>query len=552
MSNKLLDIEMPGRYVGGEYGSRCLNFTPRLRIAICFPDLYEIGMSNQTIKLLYNLLNQIPGVYCERVFAPADDFRALLKNENKTLFTLETGTPILEMDILAFTVGYELSATNILNVLDAGGISVQKQNRTSKEPIVVAGGTGLTNPKPFADIFDAVFIGEAEKEFSDLIQKLADCKADGFSRKEIIDLIISSKHIWHSGKKEPTSRAIWSDFGKKSIQWKYLPVPNVSVVQDHGVIEVMRGCPNGCRFCHAGFFYRPMRCKDFTGIIEESDYLINEAGYREITLSSLSTGDYQSIYELMQILNSRYKDKHISFSLPSLRLNSFTISLLEEVSSVRKSGLTFAIETADKKWQHAINKDISKEKILEIIEDAKKRGWKLAKFYFMIGLPVADEMQEAERIVEYLLDIKAKTKIKINTNIGTFVPKPHTPYQWDKQLTLEQSKSALQYIKNTLKGSGIKVNYHEPFQSYLEGIISRGDEKVSGIIIKAFENGASFDAWEDKLNKPVWQDVLAGENAQEYINERDVEQMLPWDDIDLGVTKKYLIKEKQKSMKGEL
>ncbi len=545
LKNILLNVTMPGRYVGGEFGSIKSYNKQNLNFGICFPDLYEIGMSNQAVKLLYRGLNSLKGISCERVFAPAQDFEKKLKANNIPLYTLESGIPLNELDILGFSIGYELSATNILTILETGHIPIQKKGRTEKDPIIIAGGPAITNPAPFSNFLDAVYLGEAEKDFYSIMNNVSNAKEKGADRQSILKIIEKSPYVWTEHKKESVKRSIWPGFNSKISG--LIPVSSISTVQDNGIIEIMRGCPNSCRFCHAASFYRPYRQKEIELIIEEVDFLVNDCGYNELTLSSLSSGDYKDLDILIKRLNFLHEKRNISFSLPSLRINSFTLPLLKELSKVRKSGLTFAIETPEENWRKSINKEINPEKIILILKEARDMGWKLAKFYFMIGLPGTDRATEADKIAEYVDKIQKKTGMKLNVNVGTFIPKPHTPFQWSPQLKEDESYRDMRKLKNYFKRNpNVKLSYHSPIVSYIEGIISRGDKRVGDIILNAFNSGARLDAWEEHFDMSIW--LKAIDNADwnvedETTREKSLEEALPWDGINLGITKKYLKKE---------
>jgi radical SAM superfamily enzyme YgiQ (UPF0313 family) len=433
LKKELLSINTPGRYVGGEYGSLVKN-NSNLNIALCFPDLYEIGMSNQAVKILYNIINRQTDASCERVFSPAPDMEELLRSKNTPLFSLESGRLIKDNDLLAFTVGYELAATSILNVIDLSGIPLRNAERSEDDPIIIAGGPAITNPVPFGDFLDAVYIGEAEQTFIDIVRKLDAMKAGGAGRTALIEEIKTSPYFWYKGKADITKRALWTEFGEMT-SGSGLIVPSIKTVQDHGVVEIMRGCPNGCRFCHAGIFYRPFREKGVDLILSEVESLINSCGYREITLSSLSSGDYHNIKDIIWILNKRYENRKISFSFPSIRINSFTLPLISEISKVRKSGLTFAVETPLLVHQRGLNKEAPMDRIIEILREAKRLGWNKAKFYFMTGLPFFEDEDETDSIIDFLREVGRESRMQLNVNIGTFIPKPHTPFQWSYQLT---------------------------------------------------------------------------------------------------------------------
>ncbi len=556
----LLNVSLPGRYTGGEYGSIKKSGKHDYSMALCFPDLYEIGMSNQAVKILYREFNTLEGISCERVFAPDKDFEQELIDNDIPLYTLESGMPLYELDLLGITIGYELSATTILSILEAGKISIWNEERTDDEPLIIAGGPAITNPLPFGKFFDGVFIGEAEDAFSKVLVKLRESKQSGGKRNDALKIIEDSENIWTYRKHKkniPAKRALWNGFATRE-KLEGIPVSNITTVQDNGIIEIMRGCPHNCRFCHAGFFYRPYRQKDVKDIIKEADFLINGCGYNEITLSSLSSGDYNGLSDLVKELNSRYGGKHISFSLPSLRINTFTLSLLQDLAIIRKSGLTFAVETPDPDWQRSINKEVTLERTVEILREAKKLGWKVAKFYFMVGLPVTggSKMSEEEKIAEFIDTVQKATGMRLNVNVGTFIPKPHTPFQWSGQLTVEESYRKLTWLKAKFKRNPhVKLSYHTPFVSFLEGVISRGDERVGNLIYKAYKRGARLEAWSEYFDREIWTKVFSEADwdiESQTCLTKSPDCSLPWDTVDLGVNKKYIEYEYRKSQKNEL
>lgn len=551
----LLEVQNPSRYLGGEYGQIVKEGDDYLNFTMAFPDLYEIGMSNQAIKIIYNGLNARENIRCERVFTPDTDFEKLLKEKNVPLYSLETGIPLYQSDVIGFSIGYELGITGLLSILDLGRVPLLKKDRTEEHPIVIAGGCGVTNPAPFSIFLDAVFIGEAENQFFDLIDDLAKIKKSGGTRSELLKKLSEHPNIWMPGKK--AVKATQLDFGKVPSVKSYFPVANIKPVQDHGVVEIMRGCPNGCRFCHAGIYYRPQRVKDAKIILDEVDEVIYKAGQREVSLSSLSSGDYTEIDKLLDILSKKYQDARVSFQLPSLKVNSFTLPLLEKLSEVRKSGLTFAVETPSDAWQLSLNKEVFKEKLIEIIKEAKKRGWNKAKFYFMIGLPPGNDAQhlaknpenqktEEQEIVDFLIEIQEATRINCSVNVGTFIPKAHTPYERVRQLTIEDATEKMLFIRRSLPRGKFKVSTHFEFVSFVEGMISRGDERVGELLLKAYQKGCRLDAWEDHMEVDIWKSVIEEADfdvVNEITRERAVDEILPWSDISLGPKEMFYKKE---------
>lgn len=515
-------------------------------MALCFPDLYEIGMSNNAMRILYTGLNALAGIRCERVFAPARDFERLLRDTGTPLYTLESGIPLSDVDVIAFTIGYELSATNILTVLDLGGIPLEAKSRGDEHPLVIAGGPAVTNPLPLSRFLDAFWIGEAEAGFFQCAADLAELSAGGRDRSALLSRLGEYSAVWMPGKK--AVRAVDMNFPDRACSGPY-PWPAIKPVQDHGTVEIMRGCPNGCRFCHAGYFYRPQRVRSPEIVFREVESLVLESGYREITLSSLSSGDYPGLVELVRVLNRRWADKRVSFQLPSLKVESFDLPVLEELTHTRKSGLTFAVETPEEAWQRSINKSATLEKILSILKEAGQHGYRLAKFYFMIGLPIPgiSGTEEAEALVDFLKRLLKETPFQLNVNIGTFIPKPHTPFQWSPQISEEDAVYRLRIIREPFRyDRRIKISFHTPFVSTLEGILSRGDERVGDIILSAWRNGARLDAWEELMDRDSWTKALADAPQsiiRAALDGRSPESALPWDTVSLRISRGFLKKE---------
>ena len=552
LGNGFLEIENPARYIGSEYIYNQKHYKEgMIKCAMCFPDLYEIGMANNAIRILYDLINRIPEAVCDRVFAVAPDFEALLRNKNIPLFTLQEQFPLNSLDYLGISIGYELSATNILQVLDLGNIAIDVKDRKETDPIVIAGGPAATNPLPFSRFFDFVHIGEAEADITEIIRIIGEHK----TRSERIQALKSIPYLWYPGK-EMAKRAVDTTFGtpQESPVLEHFAISSFETAQDHGTVEIMRGCPNGCRFCHAGQYYKPFRQRNLDTVYDLVEQNVSQLGYREITLSSLSSGDYPGLDKLIKALNESYKARSISFSLPSLRVSTFGLNIIEQLSEVRKSGLTFAIETPLLQNQRSNNKEVPLESVISIIQEARSRGWKLAKFYFMVGLPFVDVETEQQSLVDFLLAIRNATKINMNINIGTFIPKAHTPYQWVRQMTMEESARHLRSIKKALMDAipGIKVSYHEPSISFLEGLVSRGGYECCDLIQKAYELGCRLDAWDEYIRWDLWQQAIEELGYDTSPRSWDLEDELPWDSVSMNVSKAYLKREYEKASRHEL
>ncbi len=551
LGDVLLQIQNPARYIGGEYhyGQKDTSKVDFLT-AICFPDLYEIGMSNNAVRILYDILNRNDHVFCDRVFSVAADFEALLKERSIPLYTLDRHIALKDLDLLCISIGYELAATNILQVIELGGIPLHTEDRGDDVPIIICGGPAATNPLPFSRFIDFVYIGEAEDGLNEVAQTLRKCKAENASRQERLEALKQFDFLWYPGK-EMALRAVDTHFADDTADdhlYQYYVVPNFKVAQDNGVVEIMRGCPNSCRFCHAGQYYKPYRQKSYKTISAQVEQNVHGFGYREVTLSSLSSGDHPYIKELIEQLNASYAQQHISFSLPSLKVSSFSLGILEQLSEVRKSGLTFAIETPLLQWQHAVNKEVPVEQVIEIIQEAKRRGWKLAKFYFMVGLPFTERECERQAMVDFLGKIYDATRIQMNINIGTFIPKAHTPFQWCAQLHPELAGEHLRMLKRAISDRvrGCKVSYHEPGISHIEGLISRGDERMCELIERAYRKGCRLDAWDEHLRQDLWHEAIAEmdyDPEQFIFTEHSLDEPLPWDNVSMRVGKEFLKKE---------
>ncbi|HQK33464.1 MAG TPA: TIGR03936 family radical SAM-associated protein [Spirochaetales bacterium] len=533
---ELLSVEKPVRYFGNESGT-IIKKTYSLRFVLCYPDIYEIGMCNNAIRILYSELNAISNIMCDRVFTPKIDFAELLNKKQIPLFGLDSHESIKNADIIGFSIGYELLATNVLFTLDLAQIPVNKNERTEEDPLIIAGGPGISNPEPFIDFFDGIWIGEAEPVFFDIIKIIAQKKQAGASKSELLEILKKSEHFY-DGTNKHVIRNIYGDFGKIYHKINF-PTPCIKPVQEHAVVEIMRGCINGCRFCQAGYIYRPARLKLPQNIIKEIDDKIAE-GYTSISLSSLSSGDYPGILDLLQLLSEKYRDKHISFQLPSLKIESFSLDILQHISELKKSGLTFAVETANSEWQKQLNKIVDENKVYEILKQAKHYGFQTAKFYFMIGLPIDGTVyDEAEAIIQFLKRIASSVSIEIHVTISVFVPKPHTPFQDAPFCEPEEVLRAIYKIKDALKHiKRIKISYHDPYMALVEYSIAQGNRSTTEVITKAYQNKCVFDAWDDNFKKEIWMDLL------KIVSPRNEK---PWKNISILVSPIYIKHEQQKS-----
>jgi len=554
LGGKLLKVDKPARYTGGEYGIYNKKDTS-LKTLIAFPDLYEIGMGNQALKIIYNRMNKIQDVSCDRAFAPAPDFEKLLRENNIPLYGLDTGIALYCLDLLMFTVGYELGLGGILLTLDASFIPLRCEQRTEDHPVVIAGGPAVSNSAAFSPFIDAFWIGEAEVGFFDLACELARLKKSGKGRAALLEKISAHPNVFVKGKNK-ASRAIYTGFSGGTDEddetaAAVFPVPSMKIVQHHGSVEIMRGCPNGCRFCHAGFWYRPMRQKSPALVEAQVREMVTKGGWHEISLSSLSSGDYRGIDGLVENLNGKFAGLRVSFQLPSLKVSSFSLSLLEKISVTRKSGLTFAVETPQDVWQMALNKEVTLDSVTAILNEAKKRGWKTAKFYFMTGLPLpVSETSEEEAIVNFITVVGRRTRMHFNINVGIFVPKPHTPYQHSPQMDTDKAADKIEFIRNALKPLGHKVSVPDSLISKIEGIISRGDERAGLLFEQAYLAGSRLDAWSEYIDRDKWLSIF--EENKELTDSILSGKVFPWQEIDSRVTSEYILDEKEKSDNARL
>ena len=543
----LIEIEKPGRYIGNEAGIPDKDFkNSEVRMVISYPDVYEVGMSNYGIKILYDVINKLPFASCERVFSPWEDFEALLKKLDLPLFSLETKTPLNEFDVIGVSIQYELLFSNFLALLHSGKVPLKREERGENDPIVIIGGPASVNPVPYNPFIDLSCVGEGEEVLANLVTKLRELKKEKRSRREILQELSKIDGIYSPDfTKEPVKRQVYMDFANDTGPDSVI-IPNIDIVQNKLNVEIMRGCPNKCRFCQAGVIYKPYREKNTSVIMKTVEKGLKLSGVNEVTFTSLSSGDYSQILPLTTYFNEKYKSKKISVALPSLKVESFDTEILDRLSEVRKSGLTFAIESGSHEGQFSLNKRVDIEKIYQILDAAIAKGWRLVKFYFMVGLP--DEGNDVENITKFVDSVLERyKKLKINLNVATFVPKPHTPYQDVPQLPYEEAVVRIKALRDYYRKSRVMVKAHEPENSYIEGFISRGDEKVGLAVYEAFLRGARFDGWNEKFNFQRYLDVFneAGIKAEDYMNGGKSET---WKMIDCLPSDKFLKKERELSL----
>ena len=581
----LYKVEKPARYLGNELNSVHKEIRDEtIRYAFSFPDIYEIGMSHLGMQILYHLLNKEENVYCERVFAPAIDMEEEMRKNNIPLFALESRDPVKEFDFLGFTLQYELSYTNILNMLELSDIPILSQERGEDHPIVMVGGPCAYNPEPIADFVDMVILGEAEEVILEVVNLYKEMKANDYSRQSFFEkaALINGVYIPSlyevTYKEDGTINAITAinETVPKTVTKRIIAdlnevfypeeiiVPYLNIVHDRVMLEIFRGCTRGCRFCQAGMIYRPIREKSVDRLADLTSKLLASTGYEEISLASLSTSDYSNLQEIVRHLIDEYEKDRVGVSLPSLRLDNFTFELIEEIQKVRKTGLTFAPEAGSQRLRDVINKGLTESDLINAVEKAFGLGWSSVKLYFMISLPTEtfkdlDGIQDlANKVIDeyYKVDKEARGKgLNVTVSASTFVPKPFTPFQWVPQDTLETIYEKQRYLIDRLKRKGITFNYHDAKTSYLEAVFARGDRRLSKALVQALKDGCKFDGWMEHFDFKKWMAVFeaTGIDPDFYTSRhRNYEEVLPWDHIDVGVNKEFLIRENEKAKKAEL
>ena len=585
----LLKVDKAARYIGGEVNSVMKDKNEvDIRFAMCFPDVYEIGMSNLGMMILYNMFNQREDVWCERLFSPWPDLDKVMREEKIPLFALESQEPIRDFDFLGITIGYEMCYTNILQVLDLSGIPLKSVDRGEDFPIVIGGGACAYNPEPLAPFFDLFYIGEGETVYDALFDAYKANKKDGGSRKDFLlaaakipgiyvpslyevtykeDGTIASFAPTADGVPEKVQKQLIIDMEKEYRAVEAPVVPHIKATQDRVTLEIQRGCIRGCRFCQAGMIYRPTRERDVETLKESARIMLKNTGHEEISLSSLSSSDYSQLKELVNFLIEEFHGKAVNISLPSLRIDAFALDVMSKVQDVKKSSLTFAPEAGSQRLRDVINKGLTEEVILHGAGEAFKGGWNQVKLYFMLGLPTEteDDMKGiahlAQKIAETYYEVvpkeQRKGKVQINVSTSFFVPKPFTPFQWAPMYTeqdfVEKAKVVKNEVRAQLNQRSIRYNWHEPDVTALEGFLARGDRRCADVILKAYEKGALYDAWTENFDYDIWKEAMAecGVDMTFYtLRERSLDEILPWDFIDTGVSRKFLEREWQRAKEG--
>lgn len=580
LEQMLKKAEKPARYTGGEINM--VRKDPErvsVRFGFAFPDMYEIGMSYLGMQILYDILNKNDEIYCERVFAPGLDMEEMMRDSGRKLFTLETFTPVDELDILGFTLQYELSFTNVLNMLDLGGIPLERKNRGEEYPLIVAGGPCAFNPEPLADFIDMFMVGDGEELIEDICMIKKECatKREFLEKACLLDGVYVPEFYEPEYNYDGTLKNITKLYNKapdrvrkaliKNLDRQYFPekpvVPFIETVHDRAVVETFRGCTRGCRFCQAGMIYRPVRERRKETIERLAEAQLENTGHDELSLLSLSTSDYSKFEDLATELMNSCSEKNVALSLPSLRLDSFSFKVLDEIQGYRKSGLTFAPEAGSQRLRDIINKNITQDDIMNAVGQAIELGWEHIKLYFMAGLPgeTYEDLEGIRKLAQDITDLNFKLRgrkggrFRVTVSLSNFVPKAHTPFQWAAQNRPEEFIKKHDYLSGRLRIKGVNFNYHETKTSNLEAVFARGDRRVARALEKAFRLGCKFDGWSEHLRYDLWEKAFddTGIDMDFYaFRERGYDELLPWDIIDPLIDKEFLVRENEKAKNAQV
>jgi len=574
IDSSLLNVDKPARYMGGEVGI-IRKESPDIRFVLAFPDVYEIGMSHLGFQILYDILNNHDWLAAERVYAPWPDREAQLQESGRLLCSLESSAPLAEADIIGFTLQHELSYTNIVNMLRMAAVPLLAADRNESWPLVLGGGPCAYNPEPLADFFDAFLIGDGEEAAPEIAKLCRALKKSGAPKSELLEMLAAIPGVYvpsffrveyrDDGRVDkiislkdgygPVRRRFLSDLETASYPTEPV-IPFLKTVHDRVSLEIGRGCTRGCRFCQAGYIYRPLRERTPEMILATIEKTLKHTGYEEVSLLSLAAGDYGCLTPLLKELMARYAESKVAVSFPSLRVGTLSDELVEEVKKVRKTGLTLAPEAGSERLRQVINKGISEEALLKDANAAFRAGWRLIKLYFMIGLPT-ETMDDIAAIVELAKRVKSEGRGcgggEVNVSVSSFVPKAHTPFQWEEQISYEEILTKQEFLRNDLKKRKLKFKWHDAPLSVVEGVFARGDRRLGAVLLEAVKLGCRFDSWGDHFSFSKWQKAFAdtGIEPRSYLRQRSVDEILPWDHIDCGVSREFLLKERSKGVDGE-